>query len=133
MLVLIAMLLCTLITSLFVKNGYGWELPAMFGAGSLFIIVTWVGVYYALRAQDRIAAGMLDDKTIDVMLDDDGLQWKAAQSYRRFPWGKISHRRETKDFIALYNEKLRLLLLPKDAFTPEALADLRSKVPSGSK
>ncbi|MES2660681.1 MAG: YcxB family protein [Verrucomicrobiota bacterium] len=106
-----------------------------FTATFLFLIITWVKVYFQIIAQARAGLKLMENPKVEISLDESLIEYESSTGTRRHQWEKIERIEETKDFVVLMNGKLPLLILPKAFFSDEALTFLkersRTKHPTG--
>ncbi len=93
-----------------------------FSAALLFLIVTWVKAYFQIIAQGRAGLKLMENRQVEISLDDLLIEHVSSTGTRRYQWEKIERIEETKDFVILMNGKLPLLNLPKACVPTEALA-----------
>lgn len=119
-----------LIAAIFVELPYKPWIVGFFSAMFLFLIITWVKVYFQILHQARAGLRLMEHPKVDISLDDSLIEYASSTGTRRHHWDKIERIEETKDFVILMNGKLTLLSLPKAHFTSEALAFMKERVVS---
>lgn len=122
------LLLLYLTVILFIDFPYRDWLAVGLGVALAFLVIVWVKTYFAMQAQGRDGLKLLSHPGITLTIDEQIIEYASATGNRRHEWNKIDRFCETRDFLVFHSGKIPLLVLPKTAFTPDALAFIKTKI-----
>jgi signal transduction histidine kinase len=98
--------------------------PAAFFVSTFLWIVLMLSFWFVLPGiVYRRAATFQDEFTMD--FEEDGFSLGNERGGRRWSWKTVSHYLETPFFIHLYFNSTSFFLIPKKAFDPQQLAQMR--------
>lgn len=72
----------------------------------------------------------MDDKTVQVQMDDEGFEVSSCVGSQRAKWADVTRCVQTDEFLILYAGKLALTCLPRAALTAAAQEWIASRVGS---